>query len=165
MNYKEIRPTIKSGDVLAWSHTKLRSWYDFKIWMVRLFTQSEYVHVGTAWVIGERVFVIEAVMPLVRIYPLSKLGDFYHLPLGVRWSPETEALALSYIGHRYSQVQAVRAPFGKPPKDNLWQCAELTATISKSDDVNLGELYTPSAIVLAIQRLGVPTTYVINPTE
>jgi hypothetical protein len=165
MNYQDIRPTIKSGDILAWSHTKLRSWYDLKIWMVRLFTQSEYTHVGTAWVIGDRVFVIEAVMPLVRIYPLSKLGDFYHLPLGVAWTKETEALALSYVGHKYSQAQAIRAPFGKPPKDSLWQCAELTATIAASDWINLGELYTPSAIVLAAQQLGATTTYVINPNK
>ena len=82
MIYKQARPMIRSGDVLAWSHRGIRSWHDLKIWLVRMFTRSEYSHVGTAWVVGNRVFVIEAVMPKVRIYPLSKLGDFYWLQMG-----------------------------------------------------------------------------------
>ena len=102
MIYSEARATIRSGDILAWSHRGIKSWHDLKIWFVRMFTRSEFSHIGTAWVIGDRVFVIEAVMPLVRIYPLSKLGDFYHLPMGAPWRPSTEALALSKVGHKYS---------------------------------------------------------------
>ena len=160
MNYQTIRPTIKSGDVLAWSHIGLGSWYEFKIWMVRLFMRSEYSHVGTAWVVGNRVFVIEAVMPLVRIYPLSSLGDFYHLSMNAPWKPDTEALALSYVGHEYSQLQAIQAPFVKPKQDKLWECAELAANIAKADGIDLGELYTPGAVVLAAQRNGALMTFV-----
>lgn len=162
MKYSEIRSQIKSGDLLAWSHIGIKSWHDFKIWLVRLFMRSEYSHVGTAWVIGERVFVIEAVMPLVRIYPLSSLGDFYHLPLNAPWKQETEALALSRVGHAYSQLQAMQAPFGKPPEDNLWECAELAASIAKADGIDLGEVYTPSAVVLAAQTLGSKMSFVKN---
>ena len=74
--YSEYRDQIKSGDLLAWSHRGFRSWHDFKVQAVRLFTQSEYSHVGIAWVVGGRVFVIEAVEPRVRIFPLSKLGEY-----------------------------------------------------------------------------------------
>ena len=78
-HYANIRQHIKSGDLLAWSHRA--PWWaslrDCKIALVRLFTRSEYCHVGIAWVLGGRVFVIEAVKPEVRIYPLSKLAPFY----------------------------------------------------------------------------------------
>lgn len=36
MKYKEIRPLIKSGDILAWSHRGWKSWYDIKIQFVRM---------------------------------------------------------------------------------------------------------------------------------
>jgi hypothetical protein len=165
MQYTDIRPRIKSGDLLAWSHIGLGSWHDLKIWLVRLFMRSEYSHVGTAWVVGDRVFVIEAVMPLVRIFPLSLLGNFYHLSMDAPWKPKTEVLALSLVGHKYSQLQAMQSPFSKPPADNLWECAELAASIAKSDGIDLGQVYTPSAVILAAQTQGAPMVFVINPVN
>lgn len=160
MNYATIRPSIRSGDLLAWSHRGIRSWHDLKIALVRMFTKSEYSHVGTAWVVGERVLVIEAVIPLVRIFPLSKLGDFYHLPLQAPWTQATEALALSYVGQEYSQLQAIQAPFVKPKHDDLWECAELAAHIALSDGIDLGQIYTPSEVVRNAQLRGALVQYV-----
>ena len=160
MIYKQARPMIRSGDVLAWSHRGIKSWHDLKIWFVRMFTRSEYSHVGTAWVVGNRVFVIEAVMPKVRIYPLSKLGDFYWLQMGAYWRKATETLALSFVGDDYSQVQAMVSPFITPPKDDRWECAELVATVARQDSIDLGDVYTPSEVVLAAQKRGAPLTYV-----
>ena len=154
MQYKQARPLIKSGDILAWSHRGWKSWYDIKIQFVRLFTQSEYSHVGTAWVIGERVFVIEAVQPKVRIYPLSKLGEFYWLSTGAQWKDETLEYALSKVGQNYSQLQAMQSAFDEPPDDDKQQCAELTARIAKMDGINLGTTYTPSSVVRSAQLLG-----------
>ena len=160
MKYEQARPMIRSGDVLAWSHRGIHSWHDLKIWFVRMFTRSEYSHVGTAWVVGSRVFVIEAVMPKVRIYPLSKLGDFYWLQMGAYWRKATETLALSFVGDDYSQVQAMVSPFITPPKDDRWECAELVATVARQDSIDLGAVYTPSEVVLAAQKRGAPLTYV-----
>lgn len=160
MKYTQARPMIRSGDILAWSHRGIRSWHDLKIWFVRMFTRSEYSHVGTAWCVGDRVFVIEAVMPLVRIYPLSKLGDFYWLQMGAYWRRATETLALSHVGDKYSQLQAIEAPFITPMDDERWECAELVARIARQDSVDLGAVYTPSEIVLAAQKRGAPLTYV-----
>ena len=70
-SYQEVRSSIKSGDLLFWSHRELKSWYDLKVQIVRMVTRSEYSHVGVAWVTGGRVFALEAVVPLIRIYPLS----------------------------------------------------------------------------------------------
>ena len=160
MKYTHVRPMIRSGDILAWSHRGIRSWHDLKIWFVRLFTRSEYSHLGTAWVVGSRVFVIEAVMPKVRIYPLSKLGDFYWLQMGAYWRKATETLALSYVGDDYSQVQAMVSPFITPPNDDRWECAELVACIARQDSIDLGAAYTPSEVVLAAQKRGAPLAFV-----
>ena len=154
MKYQDIREHIKSGDVLAWSHRSWKTWKDIKIQLVRFFTQSEYAHVGTAWVVGERVFVIEAVVPLVRIYPLSKLGEFYWLPMDAPWREYTEVIALEKIGFPYSEVEAVKAFLSLPLDDSVWECAELTAESAKADGIDLGKKYTPTAIVQAALKLG-----------
>jgi len=156
MRYEFARPLIRSGDLLAWSHREpwWRSWHDFKIAMVRAFTQSEYSHVGTAWVVGGRVFVIEAVIPLVRIYPLSNAGEFYHLPLDAAWSDKTLEFALSKVGHKYSQLQAMQAFFRLPKADDLWECAELARDIAAMDGISLGSKATPTAVVRAAQLNG-----------
>ena len=147
MKYDEIRSNIKSGDLLAWSHRGWKSWSDIKIQLVRFFTQSEYSHVGTAWVIGSRVFVIEAVMPLVRIYPLSKLESFYWIQMNAPWYNSTEARALEKVGYKYSEVEAVKGFLGLKMDTTTFQCAELVADLAEMDGINLGDHFTPSAII------------------
>jgi len=145
--YESIRPTIKSGDILAWSHRPWKTLYDMQIQVVRIATRSEYCHVGVAWVISGRVFVIEAVTPKVRIYPLSKLLPFYFIPVTGNWSDESEEFALAQVGCEYSKIEAIKSFFGVPDYNELWQCAELLAVVSKLNSINLGMKYTPSAIV------------------
>lgn len=162
MHYNDYRGNIKSGDLLAWSHRPWGSLYDFKIQMVRVFTRSEYSHVGVAWVIAGRVFVIEAVEPKVRIYPLSKLGDFYHTSMNAPWRPETEEAAIGYVGRDYSQLDAVRA-FFEPLGDNVVsECAALVLQVYKHDGIDLGNRATPDAVVKAAQMRGNPTFYITN---
>ena len=155
MNYTEARPEIRSGDLLAWSHERWGSWYDFKVQMVRVFTRSVYCHVGIAWEIAGRVFVLEAVSAGVRIFPLSRLLPFYWIPLRANWESEVEAWALRQVGAPYSQWQAVLAGLGllKPGEDSIWQCAEYAAEVARRAGVELGAEATPNAVVLAAQRL------------
>lgn len=162
VEYQEIRSKIKSGDVLAWSHRGWSSWHDIKVQIVRMFTRSEYSHVGVAWVIGERVFVIEAVMPLVRIYPLSKLGDFYHLGMEADWSHKAEEYALSHVGDEYSQLQAIKAYFTSLGKDNTSECAALVIAIMARCGIQLDCKAVPSDVILEIQKSGKHITYVHN---
>lgn len=160
--YKEYRENIKSGDLLAWSHRGWNSWSDIKIQIVRIFRRSEYSHVGTAWMVGNRVFVIEAVEPCARVYPLSKLGNFYHCPLNAPWSASTEEAALSYIGSEYKQLQAIKANFRPLGKGNVSECAALAIQIASHDGIDLGEWATPDAVMLQAQLYGNPTYYVEN---
>lgn len=163
MNYAAAREHIRSGDLLAWSHERWGSWYDFKVQLVRMFTRSVYCHVGIAWEISGRVFVLEAVSAGVRIFPLSRLLPFYWVPLRAAWEPEVEAWALRQVGEPYSQWQAVLAGFAllKPGADSIWQCAEYAAEVARRAGVELGADVTPQAVVLAAQRLpGTVTHYV-----
>lgn len=166
MKYDDIRSTIKSGDVLAWTHKEWGSWNDFQIQFVRMFTRSEYSHVGVAWVVGDRVFVIEAVVPKVRVFSLSDATPFYLLPCGVTyWNDEIAKKALSFVGQKYSKWQAILGALNKLRcgKDESWQCAELVNTLLQSGGVlKYGEsLSTPTAIVEVLQRIGYPTYMVI----
>jgi hypothetical protein len=161
VTYLEVRDRINSGGVLAWTHRGFRTWYDIKIQAVRFFTRSEYSHVGVAWVVGGRVLVIEAVMPLVRIYPLSKLGSFYLLPNNNIWTPDVETFALSHVGQKYSQWQAVKAFFGiSSPDDGLAQCAELVRGILQAQGEDITVNATPSEIVQYMLTKGNTLTYI-----
>ena len=146
-NYLLHRPNIKSGDMLIWSSKRWDSLRNIKVQLIRIFTRSEYNHTGIAWVIGSRVFVIEAVTPKVRIYPLSKLDSFYHISMNLEWNTKTEEFALSTVGHGYSTWQAILSFFGKSIQDDLWECAELVAEVYRIENIDLGSMYTPSAIV------------------
>ena len=162
MKYHDARDNIRSGDLLAWSHVRWGSWHDIKIQLVRFFTRSEYSHVAVAWVVAGRVFALEAVQPLVRIYPLSKLGDFYHVPLNAGWTTDTEEFALQHVGEPYSQLQAIAAFFRPLAHDGQWECAEYAANVLMRAGVDLGPISTPTAVVKQAQRLGAPCMYVLG---
>lgn len=161
MRYDEARDEIRSGDLLAWSHRGWGSWYDFQIQAVRIFTQSEYSHVGIAWVIAGRVFVLEAVGGGVRIMPLSALLPCYWLRLGATWTPAAEAAALGEVGKPYSKLQAIAAFLGRlrAGADGKWQCAEYGWWVLQKLGIDLGETYTPARMVLAAQERGAPLMY------
>ena len=155
MTYLDARSQIKSGDLLAWSHRGWRTWYDWKIQLVRLATRSEYSHVGIAWVFGGRVFVVESVSPLARIVPLSNMLPCYWVPTGAQWGREAEEYALSLVGTaKYSQWEAVKALFGRNRADERWQCAELVLSVLARCRVFLNCRATPSEVVYAAVASG-----------
>ncbi|PHX98297.1 MAG: hypothetical protein CK529_13670 [Rhodospirillaceae bacterium] len=63
MIYNAARPSVRSGDLIAQSGGSWLDWHGIKINLVRMFTRSTYSHVGVAWVVGGRVFMLEAVKP------------------------------------------------------------------------------------------------------
>jgi len=166
MNYKDARGTIKSGDLFAWSHRGLRSWYDFKVQLVRLWTRSEYSHVGCAWVVNGRVFVIESVSPLARIVPLSNLLPCFHIPMRVEWTEETEKFALSLVGKaQYSQWEAIASEFGWYRDPFYWQCAEFYKAVAAKGGVVLSGKDTPSDVVHSALVSGGALTYLMEATK
>jgi hypothetical protein len=165
MKYSEHREKIKSGDIIILSHSKWGSFYDLQVQAVRLFQESEYSHVGLAWKCSGRLFVIEAVTPYVRIFPLSNYAQegFYHIPLKKPMESKELEFALSKVGNgKYSKWEAILAFFRALSigKDNLWQCAEFVMTCRKLSGVNLGGVATPAAIVKTALENGYQLKYI-----
>lgn len=153
MKYIQARPLIRSGDILAFSHGNWKTWSGIKTNMVRIFTRSTYSHVGIAWVVGSRVFVLEAVKPRLRIFPLSQSGDFYLIGTGVSWSFGTEEYALAKVGTLYSELAAMRAFFDPLEEGNVEQCAAYVREVLKYEGLNLGTRSTPDAVVAEALKL------------
>ena len=162
MNYAIARPLIRSGDLIAQSGGVWTSWHGIKVNLVRMFTRSTYSHVGIAWVVGGRVFILEAVKPKLRIYPMSKIGDFYLLPTYANWADTTEQLALEKVGVDYSEQVAVRAFFKPLQEDDVRQCAAYVLAVLRADGIKLGNRATPDAVVLAAMRRGADCTLINN---
>jgi hypothetical protein len=165
VKYSDARPRIKSGDLLAFSHGDWKTWSGIKVNFVRIFTRSTYSHVGIAWVVGGRVFVLEAVKPKTRIFPLSQSGDFYLLPMFAPWREETEEFALTNIGVSYSELTAMKAFFGPLASGNVQECAAYAREVLKCDGIDLGELSRPDSVVQAAMELGAEILFVDSKIE
>ena len=144
MLYSRAREQIKSGDILLWTHRSWASWYDIQIQFVRMGTQSKYCHVGIAWKIADRLFVLEAVGSGIRIYPLSATVPFDVIARD-DWNEEHEIKALSVIGEKYSKWEAIKGLFGLTSVDNhKWECAEyvcfvLDLPVEKATPANVAD--------------------------
>jgi hypothetical protein len=165
MNYKEIRTKIKSGDLVALTHENWNSLYDLQIQAVRIFTESEYSHVAIAWVVGGRVFLIEAVTPKVRIFPLSNLQDtgFYWIPTDTPMSDAELEFGLKRVGiGEYSKIEAVEAQFNmlNVGSNDKWECSELVIAMRKLSGLHLGDKATPSAVVQSALEQGMVLNYI-----
>jgi hypothetical protein len=168
MNYLSVRNKIRSGDLIAFSYRQplFHDWYSFKVGLVRMFTKSEFSHVGVVWVAANRVFLIEAVVPKVRIYPLSNAllegEDAYWLPLGVEWTQAAEEFAMRHVGQEYSQMKAMRALYTPWEHGDSTECAGMVIDVLHVAGVDLGARATPSAVVRAAESLCAPCTLITN---
>ncbi len=145
-NYADYRQNIKSGDLIAWSSggSGLASFFDN---IIRIFTESEYTHVAIAWWQGDRLFVIEAIPPKVRVYPLSGRLPFYHIPMNIDWNENMVKYLLEKVGQPYSYFEAIKAYFTKPDNNNTWECAELCTDFYANIGINFGDAFTPAKLV------------------
>lgn len=151
MKYLEIRDKIKTGDLLAWSEGgPWTSWRNVQLNLIRMGTGSTYNHVGVAYVVGGRVFVVEAVVPEVRIFPLSRLTPFYWIPVPFEATETTEKHLLNFVGMRYSKWEAIKSAFTTDTNnEKVIQCAKLVNAIYSEFDYNYINLHdTPAAVVL-----------------
>lgn len=163
MKYSEIRNTIKTGDVLAWSEGDFKSWKGIQLSIVRMFTRSTYNHVGVAYVVGGRVFVVEAVVPYVRIYPLSKVLPCYYMKVPFDATPEMEERMLQLVGLPYSKWEAIRSFFTKSTdSESVWECSKLVNSVLGKVDDRFNQINdTPAETVrLLTDVIGSPIVYI-----
>ena len=153
ISYNNYRDELKNGDILAWTPQPFRSFSDIIPYIVKYGTGSDYYHVGQVWRVGDRIFVVEAVPPLVRIYPLSRKPSFWHLPMNVKWTPEKENGLLAPVGDDYSLLKAALTVIKKPSVDNTWQCAlKVGHWFEQFENKTITTLYTPSDVVNTVLK-------------
>ena len=163
-NYEDYKTNIKSGDVLFFTGTGVGSTVD-QIYskIIRTFTSHSYHHVGVALAIGGRYFIVEAIPPLIRIYPLSKKGDFYHVETDIQWSDTLESKLLSYVGNQYSFKDAFLSYFSKPKDNGEWQCVEMTKDFLCAAGIYTGESYIPGELAETLMGIYGGMSKISNP--
>lgn len=149
MQYAKARPNIRTGDLLAWCGGDWKSLKGIQTLAIRVFDGTPYTHVGVAWVVAGRVFVIHAVGRGVSIEPLSQQASFYWLPMNLDVSDDALEQAFSRVGEQYSRWQAILGFFRqlKIGEDALWQCAEFVLWWYCVIGSKLDADATPSAVV------------------
>lgn len=149
MKYADARDSIQTGDIFAQTHTGWGSRGDIESQIVRIFTRSEFSHCGIFWVFGGRVFVIEAVVPFVRIVPVSLFPSFYWLPMNKPLNEVALEYLLSLVGWGvYGKWEAVRGFLGWNNKNNrIVQCSEITrSALVKNGNMQDG-IDTPTDVI------------------
>jgi hypothetical protein len=146
MIYDDARPLMKSGDIIAFRHNNVASR------IIRAATGSDYSHVGVVWPVAGRVMILEAVIPKIRIFPLSKLLPFYWVSCNRPLTLEAEEYALSRVGEDYSITEAIFGYFGLAGDNKKWQCAEFVMSVLKNNGIDLPGKETPAEVVLGILR-------------
>lgn len=154
MNYQEVRSTIKTGDVLAWSGGSWTTLQGIQLNIVRMFTRSTFDHVGVALVIGGRVFVVEAVVPTVRIFPLSKVLPFYYVRVPFDATADMEQVMMDLVGRPYSKIEAIKAFFTKATTSTtVWECAKLVNEVLAVADSRFKGIHdTPAETMRILQE-------------
>ena len=152
MNYTDIRDQIKTGDLIGFTHKEWDSWYDFKVQMVRLAQRSEYSHVAIAYVMNDRVFILEAVGAEVRLFPLSRELPFYWLKNPKKATQQAIDYGFSMLGLKYESqlMMALSFVFGFSLKHNKrMQCSELANNWYNANGQELTTIDTPTAVMQA----------------
>lgn len=165
VSYDRAGEVIQSGDLLIWSKNTISTISNAVLELIRIATLSDYAHVGIAWKVSGRLFVIEATMPSIHIAPVSALEEFYFLNMGIDFTSEAQDWLLSKVGLKYSIDDALRAMVGKTCEaDDRWQCAELANKFYKSVGRDFGEAYTPGQLVSAAVEVSGSSVVRVSPT-
>lgn len=139
MLYRDARQQIKTGDLLAWRGRGSISW------LIRHITGGVHTHVGIAWWLHGRLFILEAKEGVgVQIRAASAALSFDWLQLDLAWSFEVEEFALSKLGKPYSYVDALQAGLGFPLNQDGYICSEYAAELYKRLDARASILTSPT---------------------
>lgn len=160
-SYNDFRFTIKSGDLIAFSHTSWKSVYDIQVQAVRAASFTEFSHIGIAVVLGGRVWIAESVTPVVRFVPLSNFTKegFFVIHTDTEMTEEELEYLLSKVGNgKYSKWQAILAWLGKLKlgADELYECAEYVILARRLSGLDLGDRAVPAAVVKEALSKGFP---------
>ena len=129
--YSEIRPTIRTGDLLAWNITSPSDMGDLFLYSYQKIFNIKYSHVGIAAVLGGRLFVVEAIPPVVRLYPISRKSNFYLIPCNIDEKPGYLEYLFNDLGKDYSLLDLFKTCIGLKASDKDFYCSELAGDFYK----------------------------------
>ena len=152
LKYSQIRNTIQTGDLLAWSTNSISSLTDIALSAYQKIYSTNISHVGIAVSFGSRVFVAEAIPPVVRLYPLSRKRDFYYIPCNLEQKDSYIDYLLEYIGEDYSLWDLVKSCAGLSTSTQSFYCSELAGDFYKYTGLLDSQVYGkfPHTIVNAV---------------
>lgn len=142
--------SIKNGDLLAWKNdgTVLGN-------LVSYMTKGIYTHVGLAWTLHNRAYVLDAYWKGgVR---LRYLGDDLPVDIihtNIKWTKELEDDALSRLGRSYNYVGAAMLGFDITPNYDSEVCSVYAASILRKGGMDLPKVaLTPQKLVDIIANI------------
>lgn len=135
---------------------------------MQAFTRSDVSHLAVIWVppLTQRVWIIEAVVPCVRVRPLSQAlaegEDIYHVAMNCNWA-KAEDFAFEHVGVPYSQLLAMVSSFEPWKHGDYTECAGLAIDIMNAAGIDLGKIATPqTALRQALLLNGGEQTLITN---
>lgn len=165
MKYSEVRPLLKTGDLLVWRDYEGGTKRSIITrWLIRHSTASPYIHTGIVWVEHGRVWAIDISPAGCAPRLLSHCAPFDWAPAPRQLSEAALNYAFSRFGYlTYSYWQAVmgllrRLRIGADDKS---QCAEFVLSILRADGMAPSIVATPEACAEgAMQLWGSSLTHV-----
>jgi hypothetical protein len=114
-------------------------------------------------------FLVESVVPFVRIMPLDNLEeDFYLVRTGMSVSQQEREFMFSQVAvGAYSKLQAIEAQLEmlKIGSDNVWSCAEFLICARKFSGMSINTKATPAAVIkFLLDEKGLTLNYISKET-
>ncbi len=122
--YSKVRGEIRTGDLLAWRTTKINSFFDFVLYLYQKILGAQYTHVGIAVRFGDRLFIVEATPPVVRIWPISKTESFYLFKTHIEDNPIHLDYLFKNLGKTYSIFDLLKSLLKIGNHNNEFYCSE-----------------------------------------
>lgn len=167
--YSVARKEMQTGDLLLWKKEKITSFFSLILVLYQKIFKATYIHVGMVVVLGDRRFILEATPPVVRLYPISMLDDFYWIKTNIANNPSHIDVLLKNIGKPYSIIDFFTGLLGIGGSSNDYYCSEQAAEfyryigyVQGEDIDNVGK--TPDSIAEAVLKASghMEPTYVNN---
>lgn len=158
VKYKSIRPTVRSGDVLAFEAKT------FAGRLISTWTGSRYSHVGIAmWLAASgaepRLFLLESRgRHGVAMRLLSGVGPCWYLPTNIQWTVDVNQFIWPRLGNASYDWKSIfrRIMFRAAKRDGDYYCSEFVGEVLIRGGFPITEdaFRDPGTIVQSVLRHG-----------
>jgi len=152
--YSNIRHEMKTGDLLIWKTRSVANIFDFLLFLYQKIFGAKYTHVGIVVKMGNRLMMVDAAPPVVKVFPISLCRDFYLVKTNIEDKDSHIDVLFNRLGNKYSLLDMVRGVFKFKRNAKEDYCSDLASEfynqIGYIDDEDAGQ--TPDSLVEAIVK-------------